>query len=572
MNRYQQTVGQRRDELQTRLFFVIGLFFILVVYALGAVVDVMGPDAALYAEIAREMAASNNYRELYHRGEDFLDKPHMPFWLTALSFEVFGVRTFAYKLPGIFLCLVGIFYTYQLARYLHGKQVAVFATLILASSFHIVLSNSDVRAEPFLVGFIMFALYYWILFINKTKMHHLVLGAAGLSCAMMTKGIFTVIPILTGVLGYVAYHGRWQRLQDLRWFLVIPMGLGFLSPLLWAYYWQFDAQPEKWVDVHGWGKLQNISALKFYFWDSQLGRFFNTGPITGAGHPLHYLAAVLWAFMPWGIFWYVALADQGRRLLLRQPIAALALAAGLPMFVIFSASSFQLDHYLNILMPFFAIWVSHSLVHLRSNNAILAAVSGIQVGLMLLLFGYLLFLFRPPLDLRWVDVIVIAFVLAALIVLSFRQIRDNATRALYVLFFSSLAIYYFSNRIFLPELVKYQCGSQIAHYIKKQELKEGPLYIHQTGGPYFAVDFYMNTIVPRIGGDTMPSMDNYYLITSPQGLARLQPGELKTDYTIIKLAAFPNFHITRMTAAFLDKRTRSEVTSMCHLLQIRRSD
>src|SRR5262249_55111305 len=79
-----------------------------------------------------------------------------------------------------------------------------------------------------------------------------------------------------------------------RWWgtaLVILVGL---TPELYCLYAQFDAHPDKLV----FGQT-GVSGLRFFFWDSQFGRFLNTGPIRGHGTPWFFLHTTLWAFWPW---------------------------------------------------------------------------------------------------------------------------------------------------------------------------------------------------------------------------------------------------------------------------------
>jgi 4-amino-4-deoxy-L-arabinose transferase-like glycosyltransferase len=67
----------------------------------GLFVTIIGTDGTLYAMIAKTMVLHHDYVNLYAQGADWLDKPHFPFWVTALFFNLFGFTTWAYKLPGI---------------------------------------------------------------------------------------------------------------------------------------------------------------------------------------------------------------------------------------------------------------------------------------------------------------------------------------------------------------------------------------------------------------------------------------------------------------------------------------
>src|SRR5438270_3953968 len=90
------------------IYALIGLA--LLVNLSGLFDGLMDLDATRYASIAKTMAEQNNYIELYCNGTDWLDKPHFPFWLTALSFKVFGFHSWSYKLPGISVLFIGALY------------------------------------------------------------------------------------------------------------------------------------------------------------------------------------------------------------------------------------------------------------------------------------------------------------------------------------------------------------------------------------------------------------------------------------------------------------------------------
>ena len=55
----------------------------LLVYAVGLFIPIMEPDAAVYAQVSMEMHDRGDYLSIYHKGVDWLDKPHFPFWMSA---------------------------------------------------------------------------------------------------------------------------------------------------------------------------------------------------------------------------------------------------------------------------------------------------------------------------------------------------------------------------------------------------------------------------------------------------------------------------------------------------------
>src|ERR1700744_4584959 len=89
----------------------------------GLSVLIIGPDGTLYATIAKTMVLRHDYVNLYDQAAVGWDKPHFPFWITALSFNLFGITTWAYKLPGILFMMMGAWYTYLFAKSLYNKEI-----------------------------------------------------------------------------------------------------------------------------------------------------------------------------------------------------------------------------------------------------------------------------------------------------------------------------------------------------------------------------------------------------------------------------------------------------------------
>jgi 4-amino-4-deoxy-L-arabinose transferase-like glycosyltransferase len=110
---------------------------------------ILDGDSAAYATIAKTMVQRHDFVNLFVNGNDWLDKPHLSFWLTAISFEIFGFSTWAYKLPGVILVQVAAFYTYAFAKLLYNKRVALVAAIILLTAQHFIISSNDVRMEAY---------------------------------------------------------------------------------------------------------------------------------------------------------------------------------------------------------------------------------------------------------------------------------------------------------------------------------------------------------------------------------------------------------------------------------------
>src|SRR6185503_17539996 len=139
----------------------------LLLFVLALVVNFSGlnlgfftDDPGLYASISKNLLYRKEFLELFTYNQDWLDKPHFPFWAVMVSFKLFGISVWAYRLPALLFFLLGLRYTWLFTRRFYGWQTAIVAVLILATALNTVLSNTDVRAEPYLMGLITGGIYH----------------------------------------------------------------------------------------------------------------------------------------------------------------------------------------------------------------------------------------------------------------------------------------------------------------------------------------------------------------------------------------------------------------------------
>ena len=167
-------------------------------------------DAITYATLARHMVVSHDWARLILDGQDWLDKPHFVFWITALSFKLGGVSAFTYILPGFIFHLVGAYYTYRLAAWFYNAPTAVLAVVIYLSIFNLMDSAVEIKAEAYLRGQIMAACYYWLRYDAQFRIKYLLLGALFTAMAVLTKGIFTLFTITSGLFCLWLYKSNGQ--------------------------------------------------------------------------------------------------------------------------------------------------------------------------------------------------------------------------------------------------------------------------------------------------------------------------------------------------------------------------
>ncbi|WP_183554883.1 glycosyltransferase family 39 protein [Mucilaginibacter sp. AK015] len=523
----------------------------------GLFIPILAPDGTLYAVIAKTMVQRNDYVQLFVHNADWLDKPHFPFWVTALSFKLFGFTSWAYKLPGILFMLMGATYTYKLAKELYNKQVALWSVLILLTAQHIILSNNDVRAEPYLTGLIIASVYHFYKTYTLNNFWQLVWGAVFAACAIMTKGMFALVPIGGAIVGHLAITKQWKQLFNLRWLLAAVLILVFILPEIYCLYQQFDAHPEKMVFDR-----THVSGIKFFFWDSQFGRFFNTGPIKGHGDPSFFVHTTLWAFLPWSLMLFAAIwhfVKTGLRDV--QKREWLCISGAMLTFLLFSASKFQLPHYLNIVFPFFAIITAQYLAALQSVQTI-KVIRGVQIAvvvLLLLVICALQYFFKPEVF-TWDTALTLLVWLGLLLILpgnfANTDFRQTAFRTLIAAFIVNLYL----NLAFYPSLLKYQAGSEAAVWINNNNPQNLPV-VQSWEDANYPMEFYLNQcpiIIGEDGSGKLPAAPFIFY-----GPANVVARFTAKGYRVQHKATFQRYWVSRLKPAFLNKATRNkQVTQM----------
>ncbi|WP_183556521.1 ArnT family glycosyltransferase [Mucilaginibacter sp. SP1R1] len=542
-------MDQPNNANQTKwLYLFIGLAVLL--NFSGLFVTIIGPDGNLYATIAKTMVLRNNYADLFAWGTDWLDKPHFPFWVTALSFKCFGFSTWAYKLLGILFIMMGAVYTYHLAQQLYNKQIALWSVLILLTAQHIVLSNNDVRAEPYLTGLIIAAVYHFYKAYTGNSFWQLFFACLFTACAIMTKGMFALITIGGAVVGHLIITRQWKQLLHWRWLLAAILILLFIIPEIWCLYQQFDLHPEKMV----FGRT-GVSGIKFFFWDSQFGRFFNTGPIKGHGDPTFFIHTTLWAFLPWSLLLFVGIFQFIKKGIKNvQAQEWYCICGSLLTFLLFSASKFQLPHYIVIIFPFFAIITAQYLYHLTSAKSIKAVriTQLVVIVLMLVIIGVLQYFYQPE-TMSWLTGIIIGALLLLLIFLPGR-ISVGIQQTIFRTLLAACIVNIYLNLCFYPSLLHYQAGSEAAIWINNNNPQKLPVYIAD-GMFHDDMNFYLDAPVTELNPDGTTALSNPVLLYTSADV--LHNFTLKGwQYKIVK--SFKRYQVTRLKPAFLNKATRGK--------------
>jgi len=535
--------------------------FLIVLLALASIPalfgGVMEPDGALYASMSKNIILFQDWLNLYGRGGDWLDKPHLTFWITAASFKLFGMTAFAYKLPSFLFGLLGAWYLYKLAKDIYDEKTGLISSVIFLSALHIITSTFDVRAEIYITTFTLASIYHYYK-AHQGSFWHIVAGSFFAACAILIKGIFVLIPVFAGFILYWLFTKQYKQLLQPKWWIAIVLIFVFITPELYSLYTQFDLHPEKVVF-----NRTGVSGLKFFFWDSQFGRFFNNGPIKGKGDISFFLHTTLWAFLPWSILFYTAVVNlfKKKNRINLAPESVMIWASAAVTFLIFSLSKFQLPHYILIIFPQFSIITALYLRKLEGRG--LKIFFNVQNALAILVFALLSALsLIYGFDYPYFMIGMLLVVLASAFIL-FKGIKLETIIARSVLVSVGLMLFLFI--FFYPAILKYQSGGIAGEWLKKNYPAAKPAVLNYIDA--FSFDFYAPGEVKYLHNysdlDKIKQTKDLVIYIPENEL-----NKLKNEYHAEVLKSFEYFHITKLTGKFLNAKTRPQVLERFYLVKL----
>jgi hypothetical protein len=438
----------------TLLFSLLGL-----VYITGLFVPLMDNDAAHHANIALHMYLDSDYVNLIDAGKDYLDKPHLHFWLAAFSYNIFGVTGFAYKLPSFLFTILGVYSVYRLGKSLYNEEVGKLAALIIASAFAFMLSNTDVRMDAILTACIAFASCQGVDLIQKKKWANAVGLGLGLALGFSTKGHIAVFVPAIGLFFYILYLKNWKTLLNGNWLLAIITFAICILPVVYCYYLQFNLHPEKTVR----GK-DHLDGVKFILLGQSMERFSGEGFGGNAKNDyLFFFHSFLWAFAPWSILAFAGLFERIKYFLKRKE-EWFSPATILVMALLLTFSSFKLPHYLNIIFPAAAVLTASWIVKVMNKQSLVFWIQLI-FSVLILAIALLINVWAFPVD-RLVVNTGAFLLLAVLFYYFFHKTFSRSQKAILISVSTMIFSFFLLNANFYPKLLTYQGGNQLAKKIR----------------------------------------------------------------------------------------------------------
>ena len=197
--------------MTNKLLFLILLLFLSLSFLTLPRNPLQNDDAALYALAAKNAVVHNQWLAQFVSPGDlssFLDKPPLGIWLIAWPMKLFGVSELNVHIPNVlyFVILLGLIY-FSLLK-LAGRKLALYSTLIAATSLCLVVYSRAPKLDVLLTLFVFTAHISLYAFLKKNNPAYLIPHTLSLAAGFLIKsGFGLLLPALT-TLFLLAFNRR----------------------------------------------------------------------------------------------------------------------------------------------------------------------------------------------------------------------------------------------------------------------------------------------------------------------------------------------------------------------------
>jgi 4-amino-4-deoxy-L-arabinose transferase-like glycosyltransferase len=302
-----------------------------------------------YGEVAREILITHDWVVMHLNLQPWYVQPPLYFWIAAWCIKLFGLTTFALRLPSaIATILMGAMTGYAVARQT-GTRAGIYASAILSSCIMQAIIGRLAIMDALLDMAVALSIFWWFRALETGRDRYVIYGSIAAACGFLAKGPVAPVVALLVIVPYALWNDRSEPSR-------FPSWRGWIFGLL-----AFAVVSIPWliaIDLHA-GPDAFASMIGHY----TIGRY--TGVIENQAGPFWYYVPVLvLGFFPWIAFFPVGVAYGINALRTNgtSPSVArlwrLAFTWILVPLVFFSFAKTKLPNYVALEMPAFALVVA----------------------------------------------------------------------------------------------------------------------------------------------------------------------------------------------------------------------
>ncbi|HYB98536.1 MAG TPA: glycosyltransferase family 39 protein [Candidatus Limnocylindrales bacterium] len=259
-------------------------------------VDLLTPDEARHAEIAREMLLDGNWLTPRIYGEPYYDKPALFYWLIGGSLALFGHHAWAARLPSVLATAFTIAMGSWWIGRCWGRAAANYAAIMMATTLFFVAVGRYVVVDMLLTAALTGALSWlgvWMQCRDARRMAVWPLYVCT-GVGLLAKGPVAAVVVAAVALVMAIFERRPRVLLELRPFTGALLVLAVAAPWYVAAY------------------ILDPRYIETFLWHHNLARFAVPGALEHQEPWYFYLVAVPICLLPWSMLLPSSLATAWR--------------------------------------------------------------------------------------------------------------------------------------------------------------------------------------------------------------------------------------------------------------------
>lgn len=314
-------------------------------------ISLMEGTEGLYAQITREMIAAQNYFQLTHLGEQYINKPPFYFWMVSGWTQTFGENEIALRMTSVVFALGTMWLTYVLGRTLFSSNVGFWGAFIVATNHVFLWYGRRVLIDTTLTFFMTLAILSVVLGNRKgaTSFWYFV-AWIGMILASMVKGLHGFALPLILILTYSLWQKEFKIFKSLWFWLGVGAYFVVMNQLYYLFdpasQWHFDWQARLAEAFHFTNNINSSGSIKIYW----------------------YLYMMWFDFFPWSLLLPTSLIFLLSKRPFRQHSGEHLIGLWfLGFLLIMCVSRFRREPYLMPLVPALGLIIGYYLTHLFST-------------------------------------------------------------------------------------------------------------------------------------------------------------------------------------------------------------
>lgn len=484
--------------------FVTPLWLVWAV-ALGAVMIRLGSygllnnNEGLYAEISREIIVSRDWHHWiipHLNGLPYLEKPPLLYWLTALSFLLFGESEWSSRLVPTLSSLACVALLIWFGKKIKRPQAGRLAALMFVSGFGVLAMSRVLMFDMLLTALLASALMLAYQYAEEQRLRLLLFAYVSLALAVLAKGFVALI-----LFGLVVTAFEISCARSLRQFL-----RSCSKWLNWRALGVFIIIVAPW---HVAASLTEPAFAWFYFINEHVLRFL------GRREPHDYYAGAWWYYLPrmaiylfpWSFILPFLIVGKIKSEVPAPPALLHFLrAAWLLPLIFFSISSAKANYYLVMVMPFAALHLALAIEEHGLARRGRRALPGLLIGACAAALCAILTSRPQPesaiafFDLSGPTFMALALAIMALLSLVAALVAWRSTRIGILSYPVLSALIMVVLAIAIIPLEPLVSARPLAQYLQQQDGRQ--VYLYRTFEELSSLPFYLKQPVPLIDSDS----------------------------------------------------------------------